>query len=235
MSYLAANARTPRRRLAIALTVAAALFAAAAIMSAPAGAQFLSSSQKGVAAQATWQDCVSDGPSTTCTSTDLFAARGTEQSSETGSVRGTRVCLSVTTSSFTGDAGFSAESGCATTPERTLRVAGHLASATLQPTAVTLDTYECTFDETTGELTCVIVRSREVTVSANWRATGPLARSSSRSRFRVAKCIETYSTKGESREAVATGTVDGAPLGHSHVASVARGRFAFRSICPIIL
>jgi hypothetical protein len=235
MSYPAANARTPAcRRLAIALTAAATLVAAA-IMSAPASAQVVSSSQNGVWAQASWQDCMTEGALTTCTSTDLFAARGTEKSSETSSVRGTRVCLSVTTSSFNGQDAFTVESGCSTTRERTLRVAGRLASATLQPTVVTLDTYECTFDEITGELTCVIVRSRAVAVSANWTATGPLARSSSRSRFRVGKCSETYSTKGESREAVAVATVDGAPLGDSDLASVARGRFDFRSTCPIVL
>jgi hypothetical protein len=235
MSNPAANARAPaRRRLAIALTAAATLFVAATIMSAPAGAQ-VASSQKGVTAQASWQDCITEGAVTTCTSTELFAIQGTEKSSETGSVRGTRVCLSVTTSSFNGEDSFSVESGCFTARDRRLRVAGRLASATLQPTAVTLDTYECTLDEITGELTCVIVRSREVTVSASWTATGPLAKSSSRSKFRVGKCTETYSSKGEFRNALTAGTLDGAPLGDSDFASIGRVRFDFRSTCPITL
>lgn len=234
MSLRATHVRpSAGRRLVVALIAAALILASATLRPEPAAAQAVSFSEKGVSADAFWEDCTTEDELSTCTVTELFAFEGKQTSSETGSFKGTRVCLFLETFSFDDEGPFSFESGCSTAPAGTLTVARGLASAMLQPTTVRLDTYECTFDETTGEEICVIVSSREVTVSASWTATGPLARFSERFRFRVDKCTETFSAKGESRDAVATATLDGAALGESDFASIRTGKFDFRSTCPI--
>jgi hypothetical protein len=208
-----------------------------------AAGQAFSFSQRGISADAAWEECTENTPrrgSTTCTFTYLFAFQGTERATGEGAFRGTRVCLFVETFTFSGPGRgrsggggdtYSFESGCTTAPEGTLTVARDLSSASLAPTTITLETFECTFDPDTGEGTCTVVSTRDVTVSATWTAIGGLVRSSERFTFRVEGCRETFSSKTKSRDAEAVGTLDGTSLGTSIFASISEGTFTFRSTC----
>jgi hypothetical protein len=222
--------------------LAAATLALAGPAVASAGQPF-SFSQRGISADAAWEECTENTPrrgTTTCTFTFLFAFQGTERATGEGAFKGTRVCLFVETFTFGGPGrgrsggggdSYSFESGCTTAPEGTLSVARDLSSAALAPTTITLDTYECIFDPETGEETCTVVSSREVTVSATWTAISGLVRSSERFTFRVEGCRETFSSRTKSRDAEAVGTLDGSSLGTSIFASVSEGTFTFRSTC----
>lgn len=202
-------------------------------------ASAFSSSQRGLSANAYWEDCTTTKGMTTCTVTSLFAFQGTEKGTETA-FKGTRVCVSLETYSFrergrrrSGGETSSSESGCATAPTGTLNVSRDLSAAILQPTSIAVEAYDCMFDETTGDHDCVTVSNRDVTVSATWTASGTLTQSSERSRFKDGECQFAYSARGGSRDAIASGTLDGASLGDSHFAGLSRGRFTFKSTCAL--
>jgi hypothetical protein len=189
--------------------------------------------EKGVSAFGDWESCSEERGVTTCTFVSLSAFEGTQKSgSET--FNGTRVCLFIDTFSFRRGPGpppsdsDTFEEGCSTAPAGTLAVATDLSSATLQAATVTINELECTeFDCTpTGS-------SREVVVAADWTATGPLSSFSGRFKFDNGTCTETFSEKGESREAAATATLDGTSLGESLFAAITRGTFTFKTTCPM--
>jgi hypothetical protein len=220
-----------RRVLAFAAMLALALAATTVAAAAPP-ATFTS---KGVSAFGDWESCSTERGVTTCTFVSLFAFEGTEKSTESGTFTGTRVCLFIDTFSFRQGPGRpppsdgdTFEEGCSTAPAGTLAVASDLSSATLQSTTVTVNELVCTeFDCTpTGS-------SRDVVIAAEWTATGPLSSFSGRFKFDDGTCTETFSERGESREAVATATLDGSSLGESLFATITRGTFTFKTTCPL--
>ena len=230
--------------------------AAAVVLSTPstgaaAAGDGFSYTERGLSASAYWESCTADSPrkgTTTCTFTDLFVFQGRERSSGSGPTKGTRVCVFTDTYSYStrpdggggpeagkvpgdGDYSYDYESGCASVSSSAFSVARDLATASLAPTTVTLTAYSCTYDPTTDTETCDVTGTRDVTVSAEWTAFGELASFSERFKYRLGNCTETYSAKGQRREAVATGTLDGVSLGESLYADIGSGSFTFRSTC----
>jgi hypothetical protein len=222
--------RTPKTRMgALVALTAAVIFSLSAAGAAEARDSF-SFSSKGVSVDSFWESCTTERGQTTCTFTSLYAFQGTERSSETGTMRGTTVCFYTETFSYRdrpgrpgGESTF--ESGCSTAPSGTLSVSNDLTSATLATSTVTISTYDCTEED------CVPVSSRDVTVSGSWTGSGPVVSFSDRSRFDDGTCVYTFSGKGQSRDAVATATVDGAPLGESTYAAIFSGMFTERVVC----
>lgn len=76
---------------------------------------------------------------------------------------------------------------------------------------------------------------RDASVDVTWSAIGDLTsfrqRSVSHSSMDGQKCMFAFSARGERRDAVATGTVDGISLGDSTFAQISQGRFSFSDRC----
>ncbi len=221
----------------IALMVAAmalSLLAGAAHAASPSGGgtDSFSYTMDGTSAYTSSYECTTSKGITTCTGTDLYVFDGTVRDSEVGRESGTRVCASVYTESYSGRRYISStyESGCTMASSGSFTVAKDLSSATLAPTTVTLETVDCTYDEATGEETCVVTSSRDVVVSAEFTGVGPLYSSSNRGKFSDGTCTETYSSRGTSRDAEATFTVDGKSYS-GQWGYLESGRFSFKVSC----
>jgi hypothetical protein len=96
-------------------------------------------------------------------------------------------------------------------------------SATLAPTTVVLETFECT------EAGCDLVDSREVTVSASDTRTGPIGKGRDRGTFRDGSCMYKWSNTYTSAEVAGTITLDG--VTYDEVGSVRTGDYRVMSLC----
>ncbi len=96
-------------------------------------------------------------------------------------------------------------------------------SATLAPTIVTLESYDCT-DES-----CEEAGSREVTVSASGTAVGPAATSRERGKFKEGTCTYKWSSTSTSAEVAGTITLDG--VTHHAAGPVSTGDYRLMSRC----
>jgi hypothetical protein len=96
-------------------------------------------------------------------------------------------------------------------------------SATLAPTTVTLESYDCTDED------CELSGSREVTVSASGTAIGPVGTSRERGMFKEGKCAYKWSFTPTSADAAGTITLDG--VAYDVAGRVSTGDYRSMSRC----
>lgn len=162
-------------------------------------------------------DCTSEpGGGETCTSIFLSASTHT---SGTGSVS-----LSIETYTDDGEGGstpISSEHGFVEGGSE-LAVTGDL-SATLAPTTVVLQSYDCT------DQGCEEGGTREVTVSASDTAVGPVGTSRERGTFKDGACTHKWSFTATSADVAGTITLDG--VTYEEVGRVSTGDYRSMSRC----
>jgi hypothetical protein len=227
------------RRTVIAVTLVALLLPLAAATSlADTGpvSEVFKFSGNGSSAQAEGGHCsdaVDDIVSCTFVFISVFSGNRREQGS--GAVHGTEVCYSTGTDVFnqvTGE-GISSiqENGCTQDPGEGTVIERDLSAATIAPTTITLETFSCDEIECgpTGE-------TRDVTVEGTFTATSAAFRQSNRNVVDDGMCVFRDSSRGTSREAMFSGTVDGQPLefgGENGFAQIRQGTFSFSQKCAI--
>ncbi len=96
------------------------------------------------------------------------------------------------------------EYGCAGIPEQAFTLDKKLQSATLAPTMVTLNTFDC--QEATG---CMVASSRNVEVTATMQGAGELQKIKSRSLYDDGRCTYQNKNGGEVRTAITNVTLNG--------------------------
>ena len=226
------------RRTLIAVTLVALLLPLAASTSLAAKPiEFFSFSQNGLSASADEGDCSDPVDDiVTCTFTFIGVFSGTQRGHGSGAVHGTEVCYSTGTDVFnqvTGEVLSSIqENGCTQDPGAGTVIERDLSAATIARTTITLETFTCDEIECgpTGE-------TRDVTVEGTFTATSDATRSSFRNVFDDGICVFRDSSRGTSRGAMFSGTVDGQPLElgdpENGFAQIMQGTFSFSQKCAI--
>jgi hypothetical protein len=225
---------TPRPRLAwisaavLTLTVLSAGTALADTTPTPSG----TFSQNGTSADVYASSCTPNGDdTTTCTDRGLSVFAGKMSDSFSGVTHGNQVCASVATYTFddatgevVGDPVF--ESGCEVDlPKGTLQAGKDLTSVALATTSVEIYEYVC------DEFACEPVARRDIEVGGAWTGVGPTYASKYRSSNDDETCRYHDAGKGVSREATFAGTIDGQSPSGEVWASMANGKFSYRSRC----
>ena len=228
------------RRTVVAVSLVALLLPLAAATSfadtGPAPTEVFKFSSNGFTAFASEGQCTVEGDIETCTFTniDLFSGNRREQGS--GAIHGTEVCYSTGTDVFnpvTGEVVSSIqEFGCARDVGDGTVIERDLSAATIAPTTITLETISC------GEIECgPTEESRDVTLEGTFTATSAAFRQSNRNVFDDGICVFRDSSRGTSRDAMFSGTVDGQPLelGESEngFSQIMQGTFSFSQKCAI--
>ena len=225
---------TPRSRFAwIATAVLALMVLSAGTVAAdttpPASGTF---TQNGTSAEVYASSCTPNGDdTTTCSDLGLFVFAGKMSDSFSGVSHGNQVCANVGTYTIddvtgepVGDPVF--ESGCAVDlPTGTIRIGKNLSSVTVATTTIEVSQYVC------DEHTCVPGSSRDITAGGTWTGVGPSNATKYRSSQDDGTCRYNDSGKGTTREARFAGTVDGQSPSGEVWASIANGKFSFRSRC----
>jgi hypothetical protein len=188
--------------------------------------------QNGTSADVFGSSCTPNGnDTTTCSDVGLFVFAGKMSDSFSGVSHGNQVCANVGTYTFddatgdlVGDPVF--ESGCEVDlPRGTLQVGKDLSSVALATTSVEIYQYVC------DEFTCEPVASRDIEVAGAWTGVGPTYATKYRSSQNDGTCRYNDSGKGTNREATFAGTIDGQSPSGDVGASIANGKFSFRSRC----
>ena len=200
-----------RRTVAAVTLVALLLPLAAATSLAAKPTEVFKFSSNGFSAFAGEGQCTVEGDIETCafTNIDLFSGNRREQGS--GAVHGTEVCYSDSTDVFNRVTGQFLSSvqefGCTTDVGEGTVVERDLSAATIAPTTITLETFTCDEIECgpTGE-------TRDAEVIGTFTATSDAFRQSNRGVFDDGICTFRDSSRGTSRNAMFSGTVDGQPL-----------------------
>ena len=227
------------RRTVVAVSLVALLLPVAAATSladtGPAPTESFKFSENGLSAQADEGQCTAEGDIVTCTFTGIFSFSGNRRVHGSGAIHGTEVCYSTGTDVFnqvTGEVLSSIqENGCTQDPGDGTVIERDLSSATIAPTTITLETFVCDEVECgpTGE-------TRDVTVEGTFTATSDAVRQSNRNVFDDGICVFRDSSRGTSRGAMFSGTVDGQPLefgGENGFAQIMQGTFSSSSKCAI--
>jgi hypothetical protein len=100
------------------------------------------------------------------------------------------------------------EYGCAAIAEQAFTLDKKLQGATLAPTTVTLNTFDC--QEATG---CTVVSSHDVQVAATMTGVGELQKIKSRSSFDDGRCTYQNKNGGEVRTGTTNVILDGENIG----------------------
>jgi hypothetical protein len=225
---------TPRSRLAwisAAVLVLMVLSAgtAAADTAPPASGTF---TQNGTSAEVYSSWCSPNADDTiTCSDLGLFVFAGKMTDSFSGVSHGNQVCAQ--RSSYTyddatgepvGDPVY--ESGCEVDlPKGTIQVGKNLSSVTLATTTIEVHEYVC------GEFTCEPITSRDIGVGGTWTGVGPTYATKYRTSSDDGTGRYSDSGKGVNREATFAGTIDGQSPSGEFWASIANGKFSYRSRC----
>ena len=206
------------RALVSAVALAGLLLGSGAYQAAAAeGGTALREQRQGTVAQASTDACTPAGANQLhCRSLTLQVFDGTERSSAHAPFRGTRVCLSLVTSTVRANtppaegraAGYQEEEGCATLPAGTLQVAPHLARVRLPATTLTLEQVRCT-PVGRDEAVCAVSGHRQATLSGSWTATSRLVSSHDGTHTQKGTCVETREERERRRETRAELTLDG--------------------------
>ncbi len=158
--------------------------------------------QDGVSAYAVWSEQTTSG------STDKFI-------SVTKTDLGTDIYVYICSSDMSGNG--SCKSGYTlTSDDKLFTMDKKLDSATLN--SVEINLYELQCDETGM---CWETPAGTVTVEANWQGTGEVTKGSFRTISKYNGYSSKYSDRTSSREAVATGSIDGTDLGQSQYGGMA--------------
>ena len=228
------------RRTVVAVSLVALLLPMAAATSladtGPAPTETFKFSSNGYTANADGGQCTDPVDDiVTCTFNFISVFSGNQRSHGTGAIHGTEVCYSTGTDVFnqvTGE-GISSiqENGCTRDVGEGTVIERDLSAATIAPTTITLETFSCDEIECgpTGD-------TRDVTVEGTFTATSAAARQSNRSVFDDGICTFRDSSRGTSRSAMFSGTVDGQPLELGDPESfgqIMQGTFSFSQKCAI--
>ena len=227
------------RRTVTAVTLVVLLLPMAAATSladtGPAPTEVFKFSDNGYTASADQGQCTTEGDIVTCTSANLFVFSGNHREQGSGAIHGTRVCYGTFTDVFNQVTGevltSSGESGCTFDVGDGTVIERDLSAATIAPTTIILEEFACDEIECgpTGE-------TRDVTVEGTFTATSAAVRQSNRNVFDDGICVFRDSSRGTSRGAMFSGTVDGQPLefgGENGFAQIMRGTFSSSSKCAI--
>lgn len=197
-------------------------------------------SVRGDNAYAYWEECTTSGEVKHCEGTSLQAFDGRERNWDGSRFDGTRACVDIYRYSYTpeaaarvraavrqaaredgplgGGGGGEYEHGCATAPKGTFAAGKRLGAASLPKIRVQLQA--CVTDPETGEEQCE--NSRKVRVSASWKATGAVRKSRMLSEYEADGCKETLASRGLSRDAAPSGTLNGVALEGAQGGSIVR-------------
>lgn len=181
----------------VGLLIAAMAFVAAAPSASAAGGP-LEPGRYRTAMQSAIASSIACDEAGTCTDTSIDVMRGSE---------GTQVCVQVASLLADGTSSTSYEYGCTNTPDSAFAVGKKLASATLAPSTVTINTLECE-----KEIGCTVVSSRDVNVAASWTGTGVLLTQKAGSSHDNGTCSYKFKGVAQSRDANASITLDGRTL-----------------------
>jgi hypothetical protein len=226
-----------RRTVAAVMLVTLLLALTAATSLAAKPHEFFSFSQSGFSAEASDGECTTAGDIVTCAFTSIFVFSGNHRELGTGTIHGMEVCYSTGTDVFnqvTGEILSSLqENGCSQDVADGTGIERDLSSAVIAPTTITLEEFTCDEVECgpTGE-------TRDVTVAGTFTATTSAFRQSTRNVFDDGICVFRDSSRGTSRNATFSGTVDGQPLvlgedPESGFGQIMDGTFSFSSMCAI--
>jgi hypothetical protein len=229
------------RRTVVAVSLVALLLPLAAATSladtGPAPTEVFKFSSNGYSAQAEESQCTDPVDDiVTCTFTFISVFSGNRREHGSGAIHGTEVCYSTGTDAFnqvTGE-GISSiqEFGCTTDVGEGTVIERDLSGATIAPTTIALEGFSCDEIECgpTGEF-------RDATVEGIFTATSAVFRQSNRNVFDDGICIFRDSSRGTSRRAMFSGTVDGQPLElgdpENGFAQIMQGTFSSSSKCAI--
>jgi hypothetical protein len=225
---------TPRSRFAWISAAVLALMVlsagtAAADTAPPASGTF---TQNGTSAEVYSSSCTPNGDdTTTCSDLGLFVFAGKMTDSFSGVSHGNQVCANLGTYTFddasgelVGDPVF--ESGCEVDlPKGTILVGKNLSSVKLATTTIEVHEYVC------DEYTCEPVTSRDIAAGGTWTGVGPTYATKYRSSQDDGTCRYNDSGKGNRRDATFAGTIDGQSPSGDVWASIANGKFTYRSRC----
>ena len=189
--------------------------------------------ERGVTAQAYWQQCTPAGADSTlrCVMTDVFVFDGRQRSrdSELGNANGalSYVCLNRHVEVLSDEGPIEPptnEGGCAIDPQ----IAMDDLDSLLVSGAVDLFAETCVEDPETYEVTCEYEPSRTVSVEVAFTGVGAVLEdrwhSSSTSIIDGVRCHSLSSSRGAGRDAVATIAIDGESSGPSEFAFIVDGR-----------
>jgi hypothetical protein len=188
--------------------------------------------QNGTSADVFTSTCSPNGDdTTTCSEQGLSVFTGKMTDSVSGARHRNQVCVYASTYTYddvtgdpSGDPVF--ESGCSVDlPAGTVSVGKSLSSVRLATTTVDVHEFVC------DEVACEPGPGREVTVAGTWTGVGPTITSKYRSTFDDGTCRFDESGKVSNRSASFAGAIDGDGLGADVQASIASGRFSYRSRC----
>ena len=188
--------------------------------------------QNGTSADLFTSVCSPNGDdTTTCSEQGLSVFTGKMNESVSGARHGNQVCVYIGAFTYddltgepVGDPVF--ESGCSVDlPAGTVTIGKNLSSVRLATTTVDVHDFIC------DEIACEPGPSRDVTVAGTWTGVGPIYTSKYRSTFDDGACRSHESGKGSNRAASFTGVIDGHGFGDDVQASIASGRFSYRSRC----
>jgi hypothetical protein len=202
---------------------------AAADTAPPASGAF---TQNGTSANVYSSSCTPNGDdTTTCADLGLSVFAGKMTDSLSGVSHANQVCANLGTYTFddasgelVGDPIF--EWGCEVDlPKGTILVGKNLSSVKLAATTIEVHEYVC------DEYTCEPVTSRDIAAGGTWTGVGPTYATKYRSSSDDETCRYNDSGKGVNREATFVGTIDGQSPGGDVWASIATGKFSYRSRC----
>jgi type 1 fimbria pilin len=188
--------------------------------------------QNGTTGDVYTSSCTPNGDDTsTCEERGLSVFTGRMSESISGVSHRDQVCVYLSTytaddrtGELVGDPVF--ESGCAVdVPSGTVTVGKNLTSIRLSATTVEVYQFVC------DKVSCEPGPSRDVRVVGTWTGFGSIFASKYRSSSDDGLCRSHESGKGSSREASFAGNVDGDAFGDDAYASIASGKFTFRSRC----
>jgi hypothetical protein len=176
--------------------------------------------------------CTPNGDdTTTCEERGLSVFTGRMSDSISRATHRNQVCVYLSTytaddatGELVGDPVF--ESGCAVDlAASTVTVGKNLTSVRLAATTIEVNQFVC------DKEACEPGPSRDVRVVGTWTGFGPTYTSKYRSSTDDGVCRSHESGKGSSREASFAGSVDGTTFHGETYASIASGKFTFRSRC----
>jgi hypothetical protein len=228
------NRSTPRSRFAwIVAAVLTLMVLSAGTVAAdttpPASGTF---TQNGTSAEVYSSSCTPNGDdTTTCSDLGLFVFAGKMSDSFSGVTHGSQVCASVGTYTIDDATGEPVgepvfESGCEVDlPKGTVQIGKNLSSVAVA--TITIEIYEYVCDEHT----CVPSSSRDIAAGGTWTGVGPTYASKYRSSQDDGTCRFNDAGKGSNRQATFAGTIDGQSPSGEVWASIANGKFTYRSRC----
>ena len=227
------RSRTRSRLGAVLIAVAALLMLSAgsvAADTAPGGGGTFT--QNGTTGDVWSASCTPNGDdTTTCEERGLSVFTGRMSDSISHATHRNQVCVYLSTytaddatGELVGDPVF--ESGCAVDlAASTVTVGKNLTSVRLAATTIEVNQFVC------DKEACEPGPSRDVRVVGTWTGFGPTYTSKYRSSTDDGVCRSLESGKGSSREASFAGSVDGTTFHGETYASIASGKFTFRSRC----